>query len=246
MIIEDEAIVAEDIAARLDRAGYCISAMVDNGADAITAYQRLRPDVVMADIHLKGELDGIQTITRINTIDTTPVVYLTAYADKQTWERAKLTRPAAYLTKPFRDRDIHSAIELAIAQRTSALTLPSPVADSAAGQPHAAFRLDDRCFIRTATGRFEKLMLADLLYLKAERSYCRVVTRYGSIILSESLNQLHEKFSNKQLIRIHRSFVINAEAVDAIDRNTVVINGEALPIGQSYESGFFSAIQLLR
>lgn len=244
MIIEDEAIVAGDIAARLELAGYSIVAVVDRGEEAIETFSRVKPDVVMADIHLKGEMDGIQTVEQINQLNPVPVVYLTAYSDAQTWERAKRTRPSAYLTKPFRERDIHSAIELAIARlRKDTAILVERHKDSPSSMQTPA--APDHFFIRTENGRFEKLRLEDLLYLKADRSYCHVVTRQRQMVLSESLNQLQEKFNHEDLIRIHRSYVINRNAVEAIDHNTVVINGIALPIGQSYGADFLSGIQII-
>lgn len=244
MIIEDEAIVAEDVATRLQLAGYDIAAVADNGEEALASCQQVKPDLVMADIHLKGELDGIQTVERINELNPIPVVYLTAYSDTQTWERAKRTQPSAYLTKPFRERDIHSAIELAIIRyRESIATQPMQL-DHRASSPQKA-QIVDGFFIRTENGRFEKLRLEDLLYLEADRSYCHVVTRQRRVILSESLNQLQEKFNHENLIRIHRSYVINKSAMEAIDHNTVVINGSVLPIGQSYEADFLSKIRFI-
>ncbi|MGK6353138.1 response regulator [Parapedobacter sp. DT-150] len=236
LIIEDEAIVAQDLAARLESAGYAVAAVVDNGEEAVAKCLHIEPDLVMADIHLKGKMDGIQTVERINQTNAVPVIYLTAYADAQMWERAKQTRPSAYLTKPFRERDIHSAIELAVTRHREkrdgpALHAPKPI---------------DHFFIRIENGRFEKLALEDLLYLEADRSYCHVYTRQQRVTLSEPLNKLQERISHENLVRIHRSYVINTVAVEAIDHNTVIINGIVLPIGQSYEADFFSKIQFIR
>ncbi|SFC22338.1 DNA-binding response regulator, LytR/AlgR family [Parapedobacter composti] len=233
LVIEDEAIVAKDIVARLELADYTITGVADNGEDAFLNYLQVKPDIIMADIHLKGEMDGIQTVERITQLGPIPVIYLTAYADGRTWERAKQTRPAAYLTKPFRERDIHSAIELALDRYREAVG-------------NREINATNHFFIRTENGRFEKLLLEDLLYLEADRSYCHVYTRQRRVLISESLNKLHEKFCHDNLIRIHRSYVINKTAVEAIDHNTVIINGAVLPIGQSYEMEFFSKIHFIR
>ncbi len=230
VIIEDERIVAADLAARLGRAGYRITAIVDTGEEAIARFAEWKPDLVMVDIRLGGKLDGIQTVAKINEMANTPVIYLTAFSDQATWERAKATAPAAYLTKPFRERDIHSAIELAILARGSR---GKPEAYGQ-GRGDQVYGLEDRCFIRTANSRFEKLHYADLLYLEAERSYCHVVTRGRRLLLSESLNQLHGKMDHPHIIRIHRSYAVNLQAIDCVEQRTVIVAGNILPIGDSY------------
>lgn len=244
MIIEDEGIVAQDLAARLELVGYHIAGIVDNGEEALVQYPLWEPDLLMVDIQLKGDMDGIQTVNRINQLGSPVlVVYLTALSDKLTWEKAKATTPAAYLTKPFRERDIHSAIELAIANRDGQQHTGSAT-DPRSGRP--LYRMGDRCFIRTDSGRFEKLLFDDLLYLEADRSYCRIITRNRDIVLAESLNQLQKQLEHPCLIRIHRSYVVNIMAIDVIDHNSVAVGGIVLPIGQSYQDDFFSKITFLR
>ncbi len=114
LIVEDEAIVAEDIHNSLQSLGYIISATVSSGEEAITKIEKDKPDLVLMDIVLKGDMDGIEVAGQIHSRFNIPVVYLTAFTDKKTIERAKLTEPFGYIVKPFEDRELHSTVEMAL------------------------------------------------------------------------------------------------------------------------------------
>ncbi len=114
MIVEDESIVAESLSDQLELLGYEVTAIVASGEDALEKVIKPRPDLVLMDIMLKGEMDGIITADRIRHRWDIPVVYLTAYSDPQTLERAKITEPFGYIIKPFKERDLHTTIEIAL------------------------------------------------------------------------------------------------------------------------------------
>jgi two-component system cell cycle sensor histidine kinase/response regulator CckA len=114
LVVEDEAITALDIKSRLERAGYAVSSIVSSGEEAITTTSAMRPDLVLMDIRLSGNMDGIEAARVIRTSLGTPVIYLTAYADQETLQRAKATEPHGYLLKPFEEREIHTTIEMAL------------------------------------------------------------------------------------------------------------------------------------
>lgn len=114
LIVEDEIIVAEDIKARLENLGYNVPGMARAGMDAIKKAKKLRPCLALMDIVLEGKMDGIEAASIIHSRFNIPVVYLTAHADEHTIERAKITEPLGYVLKPFNDRDLHTAIEMAL------------------------------------------------------------------------------------------------------------------------------------
>jgi PAS domain S-box-containing protein len=113
-IVEDERIVAEDIAETLIKLGYLISGIAVSGEAALEKIREVLPDIVLMDIHLAGTMDGIEAAGQIHTLFDIPVIYLTAYADNELLERAKVTEPYGYVLKPFNDREIHSVIEMAL------------------------------------------------------------------------------------------------------------------------------------
>jgi|GEM_PF-3533398 len=114
MIVEDERIIAGDIRRVLQDKGYAVSAVLSSGEEAIRKAQEDNPDLVLMDIVLQGEIDGIEAANQIRSRFDIPVLYLTAYTDKKILERAKITQPFAYIVKPFQERELYSNIEMAL------------------------------------------------------------------------------------------------------------------------------------
>ncbi len=114
LIVEDQAIIAADLSARLSRAGYVVAGIASSGEEAILLARKLRPALVLMDIQLKPGLDGVEAATAINDELRIPVVYVTSHSDPATFDRAKRTHPLAYVMKPFQDRELSMSIELAL------------------------------------------------------------------------------------------------------------------------------------
>jgi response regulator RpfG family c-di-GMP phosphodiesterase len=123
MVVEDERIVARDIAGQLTDLGYDVVATAYSGEEAVEKAGEVRPDLVLMDIVLAGKMDGIQASERITALYGTPVVYLTAYADDNTFGRAKLTGPSGYILKPVEKKQLHITIELALSRQHIELNL---------------------------------------------------------------------------------------------------------------------------
>lgn len=114
LIVEDQNIVAMDIQNRLINLNYVVTAIASSGAGAIKRAEETNPDLVLMDIMLKGDMDGIGAAQEIRERLNIPVVYLTAYADSNTLQRAKITGPFGYILKPFEERELHTTIEMAL------------------------------------------------------------------------------------------------------------------------------------
>jgi diguanylate cyclase (GGDEF)-like protein/PAS domain S-box-containing protein len=114
LVVEDEAVVAMDLDGQLHDMGYQVCACVDNGRDAIDRARAQRPDLILMDIVLKGDMDGIAAASVIGHELHIPVLFLTAYSDDQTVERAARAWPYGYLTKPFQARELRAGIEVAL------------------------------------------------------------------------------------------------------------------------------------
>src|SRR5437879_1717578 len=114
LVVEDESIVRADIEEYLKSFGYRIAASVASGEEAKRQAIRLRPDLVLMDIMLNGKIDGIEAGKYIQSKLGIPVVFVTAHGDEPTLERAKLNAPFGYVLKPFNDRELRTAVEIAI------------------------------------------------------------------------------------------------------------------------------------
>ena len=114
LIVEDERIVAMDIRNSLEALGYTIAGHADRGEDAVQKAMTLHPDLILMDIVLKGEMDGIQAAEQIQKHSNVPLIFLTAFSDQATLERARVTEPFGFIVKPFDERDLASNIEMAL------------------------------------------------------------------------------------------------------------------------------------
>ena len=114
LVVEDEVVIAWDIQSRLKNLGYDVSGWASSGPEALRQAAETRPDVVLMDIRLQGDMDGIETAQHLQARVDIPIIYLTAYADEATLQRAKVTSPYGYLLKPFEQRELHTTIEMAL------------------------------------------------------------------------------------------------------------------------------------
>ena len=123
LLVEDERISAFNLQQGLRRLGYDVPAIAASGAKALQLIEQQRPDIVLMDIHLEGEIDGIETAQRIAPDLMVPVIYLTAYSEETTLKRAAETKPYGYLLKPFSDRELHATIQMALQRHAAEVAL---------------------------------------------------------------------------------------------------------------------------
>jgi two-component system, response regulator PdtaR len=117
LLVEDDNIIAKVAEWRLKNLGYTLCGRATTGAEAMELVVRNKPDIVLMDINIKGEIDGIETARMIKKGFNIPVVYVTSHSDGPTLERAKETQPDGFIMKPFEDNDLRVAIELALKKK---------------------------------------------------------------------------------------------------------------------------------
>lgn len=149
LVVEDEAIIAEEIQDRLARLKFNVVGVEDSGARAIEAVQRTQPDLVLMDIRLKGKMDGIEAAAEIRKQANVPIVYLTAHTDPATLQRAKETAPLGYVLKPIHERELEVAIELAMHRHA----LESRLRESESRYAVTLDSIGDGVLVTDATGR---------------------------------------------------------------------------------------------
>jgi PAS domain S-box-containing protein len=123
LIVENEALVALDLSARLSALGYAVVGTAASGAEALRLVRGLRPDIMLMDIGLDGRQDGIEVVASLSAEDRVPVIYLTGFQDEQQLARARATRPHGFLTKPFSTWELHAAIQMAVEREATEQTL---------------------------------------------------------------------------------------------------------------------------
>lgn len=238
LIVEDDMIIAANLSLQLTKLGYDISGIVCKGEDAITHVKSNPPDIVLMDINLKGDIDGIDAALEIHQIREVPIIYLTANNDDVTFGRAKATHPYAFISKPFNKLNLQRTIALVeeqireknnnkVLHKTSDLEV-----------------LDDRIFVRH-NGRMVKIMLEQILYIEAERNYCNIITTIGKFLVVNTLKTLESKLSKHSFIRVHRSFIVNMSKLDAVADSHLEIDRKVIPISKSYKELLLDRLHMI-
>ena len=226
LIVEDEPIIAADLADRLLDMGFDIAGQCETGEEALALVQHRPPDLILMDIQLAGPLDGIETARKIMEQRPTPVVFLSSNNDDATFARAKTTLPAAFLSKPFRGRDLKHAIELAIHRAAP----PTPTAPAETEQ---TYLFEDRIFIKTKD-RMVRLFLRDILWLEADDYYCKLILTGKEILITQTLKQIGETLAAvPELMRVHRSYIVNLAHVEEIGDLYLFIANRQIPINKA-------------
>lgn len=232
LIVEDKSIIAESLAATLTAAGYIITGKTASGEEALLLAEKETPDLVLMDIHLSGQLDGIETVEMLKKKIQVPVIYLTDFHDQETIDRAKHTNPAAYLLKPYQEKELLVAVEIAFHNASTGKTAQPGDNEK---NDDSAYVLDDRFFIKEKDILW-RINISDVLWIEAGGSYCKIRTVKKNYTQSISLGAFCLKFNHIHFVRVHRSFVVNIDKVVAIKGNMLVIADakEEIPVGETY------------
>ena len=240
LLVEDDWIIAKEISYNLQDMGFEVAGCFDNGEEAYRQIKLLMPDLVILDIDLAGEMTGIELGAMLKKDGNTAFIFLTALADLQTVEKAKLVEPFAYLVKPISPETLFSTIEITLhnaARRNADIT-------AAATSITGNLIFDDNIFVKNKK-RLEKISLKDILWVEAYDIYAMIKTSAGQYLLSHSLKTVEEKFPSTHFIRVHRSFIVNKEKIDAIEENDLIIAGTPIPVGKTYRDGLMKKLSVL-
>jgi len=230
LIVEDELLIAQEIAECLNDNDFEVTEMVSTSQGALRSIKENRPDVILMDISIKGEENGIALSKRILQTDNFPIIFLTSHTESGVVKEAAEIRPSAFLLKPFSEKELPIAVELAFTNYNSiTINKPKPI-------------LRDSVFVKSGK-KFEKIKLEDILYLEAQGSYSNIVTKNGEYIISFNLSHFQEEIDNSYFVRIHRSYIINLVNVQSFDHGSVTLQAKTLPIGKQFQGKLISAIK---
>ena len=242
LVVEDEMIIGAKISMQLTNLGYEVTGILPRGEEAVLYVKENNTvDIILLDINLKGELDGIETAIEIQKHNDIPIIYLTANADEATFNRAKTTKPAAFISKPFKQLDLQRAIELTICRIAENETGPSSGNEGSDDQHYV---LKDRIFVRLRD-KMIKILITDILYIEADRNYSRIFTQGKEYLLSVTLKTIEEKLSVNHFVRIHRSYIINLSHVEEVAEDHVIISQKAIPLSSGLKEHLLEKIQTL-
>lgn len=243
LVVEDEVLTAENIAARLTESGYEVTACVDNCAAALQSAQENPPDLVFLDIAIAGDKDGIETAKELQLLGDFPIIFLSNLYDEKTLQRTKAVKPAAYLMKPFPDHQLHVSIQQALFNLAN--EKEADPKNKEVGEDNFPI-VKDTFFIKDSNGTFNKYHVSDILYIEADRAYCNIKTTSGLLMQTTNMKDFSGKINHRNFIKVHRSWIVNVEKIDSIKGNMVVIQGKDIPFTSEYKDDLMKHLRLVR
>lgn len=221
LVVEDDILLGEQIRRFLSK-DYELLGIATKGESALAFIDENQPDLVLMDIELDGQLDGVETAEKIQEKLFIPVIYLTKLHDDRTLKRVKKTMPAAYLSKPFKNHDLKYAIENAIYARQ----LQPNRKNDAAQIKNETFNVsvfNDRLFCKTGTGQILRLFINDIVFIELIGRECHIITIHGTEHINISLKDFFAGINDGPLLRIHRRFGININYMKHFNKNMIVM-----------------------
>lgn len=244
LVVEDESIVRKDIERSLTKMGYNVVAQADNGEKAIELALEFKPQIALMDIMLKGDMTGIEATARIKEELDIPIIFLTAYADEATLNKAKITEPHGYILKPFKEIDLHTTIEMALHKhkKERELRVENDLLKSL-----TIFKSGAEYLFVKSNSKLVKLNTADIYYIEALKDYVQVITKDQKFTIHATMKDIEKKLPTKVFQRVHRSFIVNLDKIEAIVGGNVVMQdfGKEVSVGGNYRDELAERINIL-
>jgi DNA-binding LytR/AlgR family response regulator len=237
-IVEDDFLIAESIVETLTQIGYEAIEPVRTFYAAIEMIETQSPDLVLLDIEIDGDKSGIDVGLKINDTYKLPFIFLTAFSDNATLEKAKKANPYAYLVKPFNEGDLFTAIEIAFNHYDTTKPLTPKENNSS--------YFKNIIFIKQGD-LFHKIEIDSILYVESDNVYLNIYTLPNKhFVVRNKLEDFINEFPTNDLVRVHRSYAINLKHLDAIDAAHVKIQDKVIPLGKNYKDELMEKIKTLR
>jgi len=243
LVVEDESIVSKDIQHSLKKLGYNVVGSSATGEKAIELAETEKPDIILMDIMLKGEINGIEAAEVIRSMYSIPIIFLTAYADESTLSKAKITEPYGYILKPFKEIDLHTTIEMAIYKhgKEQQVVKERDLLYSLVGSKDGT---NDFVFVKT-NSKLVKLKNKDIFYIEALKDYVVLHTAETRYTIHSTMKDIEIKMGKEDFLRVHRSFIVRLDKVSTIDYPNLMMEqiDKVIPIGGSYREDLNNRIR---
>ncbi|MBV6404091.1 MAG: Chemotaxis response regulator protein-glutamate methylesterase [Flavobacteriales bacterium] len=245
LVVEDESIVSKDIQHSLKKLGYHVVGAAATGEQAVKLAVETQPDIILMDIMLKGEMNGIEAATQIRQETNIPVIFLTAYADESTLNKAKVTQPYGYIIKPFKEIDIHTSIEMALykhKKEAEVLKERDLLFNLVENQGSA----NDLLFVKS-NSRLVKLRISDIYFIEALKDYVVINTLNARYTVHSTMKDIESKLPESEFVRVHRSFIVRIDKIVAIEQPNLILENDkkVIPIGGSYKDDLSRRLKLV-
>ncbi len=224
LVVEDESIVSKDIQHSLKKLGYNVVGAASTGETAVSLALEHMPDIILMDIMLKGEMNGIEAA-----------------------EAIRMTQPYGYIIKPFKEIDIHTSIEMALykhKKETEVLKERDLLYSLVEGKEASGSR--DIMFVKS-NSRLVKLKTSDIYFIEALKDYVVINTLNTRYTVHSTMKDIEAKLPEADFIRVHRSFIVRLDKIVAIEQPNLILENDkkVIPIGGSYKDELAKRLNLV-
>lgn len=217
LIVDDEVLIAEFLKDELISLEYNDIILAHNRKQALTAMEQFRPHLVLLDIRMSNEREGIEIAEEINKTFKVPFIYITAHSDKEIVQQALETKPAGYITKPFKKIDVYAAIHLVETNLD---------------------KLDVKFLIFKDGHSDVKVSADDILYAQSDDNYIHIFTISKKYTVRNTLEWFKENTPEELFHRSHRSYVVNITKITKSSAKSVFINDIEIPVSRGNQIKF--------
>ena len=241
LLVEDDMIIAADLSMQLTKLGYEIIGINTRAEDALQTVQNNRPDIILMDIILSGQMNGIEAARLIQERHQIPLIFLTSNTDDSTFQKALATNPFAFIAKPFQKSDLERTLKISLQRIALEQTKEAPKSSS----DHIS-NMDDRLFIRHKN-QLVKVFLSEILFLEADRNYCHVQTETQRFLVSLPLRNIEAQLPEDLFLRVHRSYVVNLQKIDAISEHHefLTLQNQQVPIARRQKEEVIKRLKMI-
>jgi two-component system response regulator LytT len=244
LIVEDESIIAKDIQLSLKKLGYTVVEICSTGEDAIRVAEEHKPDLILMDIMLKGDMSGIDAAIQIREKLDIPIIFLTAYADETTLNKAKISEPHGYIIKPFKEVDLRTSIEMALYKHEKELDVKK--------ERNFLYSLAENkeskeiLFVKS-NSRLVKIKSSDIYFVEALKDYVTINLANARYTIHATMKDIEKKLSSTDFIRVHRSFIVRIDKIVAIEQPNLHLEDDkkVIPIGGSYKDALTKCLNIV-
>lgn len=244
LIVEDDPLQCEKMENLAEDLGYEVVQTAGSAGEAINLINSVQPDVLIMDIHLDDDLDGIDVVKKAKPETDFALIYVTSLSDYETLERSQATDPDAYLIKPVSEPQLKSAVELAVFKRAQNQKLLTKEFQNR--ENFISGVLNKSVFVKIGD-LLKKIAFDEILYFQASKDkYCDIVTRDKTITARTTLSELAEVLPDSWFLRIHRSAIVNLKHVQAVNKDYVLIDETLkVPLGKTFKQELYSKMRVV-
>ncbi|MFA0963382.1 LytR/AlgR family response regulator transcription factor [Roseivirga sp. BDSF3-8] len=235
LIIEDDSNIAASLSEMLEILNHNVAGVADSYEVAIKELETKDIQLALVDIQLRGDKSGIEVAEQLKNNYKIPFIFTTAFADKETIEKAAVHSPYGYIVKPYSMKEINAGIEIAVQNHANLKNLKA--------EDEGVFN-QSSLFIKS-NSRLVRVAMDDILYVEAKGDYAVFKTEQKGYVVHTTFKNVEEKLDPQKFVKVHRSYIVNIDKVVDIEENNLLIKEQVIPISRGQKPNLLKRLNTI-